>query len=205
AQQPGPGDALLFVTTDGGATWHPSLGVYENGSQVALVHTTGPLLYSAYSKYPDRLLFRSTDLGNHWEQVDSQMWGSLSTVQGNPNVLYEGPSRRLLRRSSDGGATWALVPIPIDASTFALDPIDPQTLYIGGDEGVFKSVNGGYAWSPVGGIPGRVQNLVVSSANHNLSSLRFSCPGPSAGGTSTAALTEARVGLWSRFRPTRPA
>ena len=169
AQQPGPGDAQMFVTTDGGANWRPTQGVYSNSGPVTLVHTTGPVLYSVYWGSPASSLFTSTDLGAHWQPVDGNLWGLPVVVAGSPNTWYEGPSSRLLRRSIDGGATWALLPTPMDAWAFAVDAIDGQTLYIGGYQGGFKSVNGGYAWSPIAPIPGgSFGSLVVSPANRDL-------------------------------------
>lgn len=58
------------------------------------------------------------------------------------------PSRHVFR-TTDGGAAWTnisgnLPDVPITA--MAIDPSDPNDLFVGSDVGVFRSVNGGASW-----------------------------------------------------------
>jgi photosystem II stability/assembly factor-like uncharacterized protein len=173
AQQARPADARLFVTADGGATWRPKPPPQDTSS-VALGHGIAPVLYTgSYA----RGLFRSTDLGNQWDLIDNQFFGGPIVAPTNPNILYE-PNYRLLRRSSDGGSTWAFVPTPIEMRALTVDPVDAQTLFIGGlGGGLFKSVNGGYTWSSAStGIVSSVtvDSIVVAPSNHNVLYARVS-------------------------------
>ena len=52
-----------------------------------------------------------------------------------------------------------------DIMSFAIDPINSQTVYAGGG-GVFKTTTGGASWSPVNsGLPGGVRSLAVDPTN----------------------------------------
>ena len=170
AQQPQVADAQLFVTTDGGTTWRAAQPPSESYG-AALGHAAGPVLYAGpWTSDPNAPLFRSNDLGGHWVQIDSQFLGFLVVAPSNANVLYQ-YNGATMRRSSDGGATWTIVPFPIFIHAFAVDPSDAQTLYIGDTGGLFKSVNGGSTWSPAGsGLPaGRaIQAISVAPSNRNL-------------------------------------
>jgi len=166
AQQPRPADARLFVTADGGTTWRPRPPP-DHVAALALTHGTDPILYTGGY---DKGLFRSSDLGEHWTQIDGQLTGSLFVAPGNPNILYE-LAGRLLRRSSDAGANWSTVSSPIEARSFAVDPVDAQTVYVGGQGGIFKSVNGGSAWSAAGSgiVAGAiVDTIMVAPSNRSV-------------------------------------
>jgi len=56
----------------------------------------------------------------------------------------------VLMRSADGGATWQKVPIPqVRLLTMAPHPSDPQTLFGGAADGIYKSGDGGQTWRKV--------------------------------------------------------
>ncbi len=171
ALQPRAADAELFVTTDGGATWRPAPPRHEANVGLALVHGSGPLLYTAYESGNSGAIFRSTDLGAHWDQIDDQALLGLVVSPSNPDVMYQywGSS---MRRSSDAGATWSAATLPISVGAFVVDPVDAKTLYIAqSPDGLFKSVNGGDTWAAVGnGIAagGGIVSVAIAPSNHNL-------------------------------------
>jgi len=62
---------------------------------------------------------------------------------------FLGPPSRHVFRTSDGGASWSnisgnLPDVPI--LSLAVDPSDPNDLFVGSDAGVFRSANGGASW-----------------------------------------------------------
>src|SRR4029077_14671586 len=56
-----------------------------------------------------------------------------------------------LYKSTDGGSSWErlIVALDLDASTIAVDPNNPMTVYVGtygGEGALFKSTDGGSSW-----------------------------------------------------------
>ena len=83
-------------------------------------------------------------------------------------------------RQRGGGATWATVNNGLSWSShgftyvpavrvLAIDPKNPDTLYAGTDEGVFRSVNGGESWKPIiSGMPTRsVTSVAINPQDPN--------------------------------------
>jgi len=90
---------------------------------------------------------------------------SLAIDPSNPNFIYAGLARALLR-STNGGTTWDTTALPIDANIYnggqfvtvvlVIDSANPKILYAGiqeprgclhSDRRLFKSVDGGASWS----------------------------------------------------------
>src|SRR5262249_8473139 len=69
-----------------------------------------------------------------------------------PATVYVATYGSGVQKSTDGGATWtsvnngALPPGTAYVNGLAIDPIDPQTLYVSAG-GVYKTTNGGQSWS----------------------------------------------------------
>jgi photosystem II stability/assembly factor-like uncharacterized protein len=139
-------------------------------------------------------IFKSTDSGATWSAVNAGLegeWflGSLTIDPWNPRTLYAAtyhsisdatcarapcPPQRYASgvfKTMDSGENWypASAGLPsADALSvsLAIDPQDPDTLYDGTTNGVFKSMNGGVTWvSVMSGVLSRV--LVVDSIDHN--------------------------------------
>lgn len=136
------GDRGVFRTTDGGKTWHNVLV----GSNPA----TGCAMLSSSAKEPNTIyaslwdfrrqgwtfrsggagsgLFKSTDGGEHWSELNEQNakglpakpYGriALAVAPSKPNVVYAmiESATSALFRSDDGGATWT----KLDASQFVI-------------------------------------------------------------------------------------
>jgi photosystem II stability/assembly factor-like uncharacterized protein len=101
---------------------------------------------------------------------------------GRRTVVYAGAANGLWR-STDDGRTWIDESPPLSAfphvETVAVDPVDPQVLYIGlqRDKRVlFKSLNGGATWRlSQGGLPlavdgtlPAISELAVDRTNHSI-------------------------------------
>jgi photosystem II stability/assembly factor-like uncharacterized protein len=74
-----------------------------------------------------------------------------------PSTVYVGADRQGLWRSEDCGASWEKIDTGVGAGeidagapwAFAIDPVEPDTMYIASGEGangLFKSVDGGIDW-----------------------------------------------------------
>ena len=113
-------------------------------------------------------VFRSTDSGVTWRPVSGLPAGvtpALVIAPSNHFVLYAGTKDHGIFTSTDGGASWSATATPgrnvFDAArppevdALAVDPHDPHVVYatIGGNAALlYKSTNGGAAWSPVGAL-----------------------------------------------------
>jgi uncharacterized protein (TIGR03437 family) len=68
-------------------------------------------------------------------------------------------------RSTDLGVTWTRLGLPpTDVSVIAPDPVAPQILFATGTGGIFRSVDGGQAWTTV--YPSSAGALVIDPGNH---------------------------------------
>ncbi|HVR11014.1 MAG TPA: hypothetical protein VMW75_23425 [Thermoanaerobaculia bacterium] len=90
--------------------------------------------------------------GLHWTAIGpgGGTVNSLATVPGQPGTLYAGVYDSGVWKTTDGGATWALVlPLEDEYSIFFLvvAPDDPQVIYAGTGDGTFRSSDGGATWT----------------------------------------------------------
>ncbi len=106
-------------------------------------------------------VFLSHDRGNHWKLVHINLRHAGNFMYDlihhqdalhdpRNNTTYASMGNELLK-SEDEGATWASLSY---AERFilclAVDPVDPEILYIGTDgTGIWKSPDGGYTWTPI--------------------------------------------------------
>lgn len=100
----------------------------------------------------------------------------------NASIIYVGAPSGGLWRSTNGGATWAILTnnLPsLGVSCILIDSINPNIIYIGtGDRdggdapgiGVYKSTDGGANWAPYNtGLGNRtVSMMVMHPTNHNI-------------------------------------
>ena len=170
----GEGDftATLYVSRDSGATWTllrgpDSFTTFMNlspdpfSAALFLFEGFGSFEMSGNPGYGH--LFRSTDSGMHWSQIDQGISESVSAF-----VIDPGTSGRLyaaaaevsflplptdisspgLFTSSDSGSTWTRLAsnLPGPFLTLVLDPLH-ATIIGGGPSGIFQSSDGGQTFS----------------------------------------------------------
>jgi hypothetical protein len=105
---------------------------------------------------------KSTDGGKSWQSADSGFpvfpVPALVLPPGSPETLLAGTSGGGLLESSDGGSSWSAITQGLTEtyiSSIVVDPTSAATLYLGTNhpydgthsERVFKSINGGAAWT----------------------------------------------------------
>lgn len=146
----------FFRRTTGTSTW---TSTYENLKQSrpqTFFETAGGTVFVG----TDRRLFRSTDSGKSWKQVNPVGW-VLKLVESN-GILMAASTKGIIR-STDDGQNWELVTredgvgIAVDKGGFAA---------IATGTGVRTSYDGGKTWNHVAGLPGnpRISSIVQVGA-----------------------------------------
>ncbi len=129
----------VWGTDDGGAHWHPLMDD------------------------PDTFANRTLTIG------------AVAFAPSNPSVIYAASGEDAtpydpawpgtgIYRSSDGGMTWPLARAVGSTrfSAIAVHPTDPGTVYVAGNAGLHKSVDGGLHWSTL--FHGRITDVVLDPA-----------------------------------------
>jgi photosystem II stability/assembly factor-like uncharacterized protein len=104
-------------------------------------------------------IFRSTNEGAQWQQVDAHDVGALAVDPANPDMAYAGGSQKILQ-TSDGGITWHdphAFPATrsVEVRSLTVDPRRPDTVIAGLYSAfIYRSVNGGTTWRSAD-YPGR--------------------------------------------------
>ncbi len=118
----------VFKSTDGGASWTlVGLGDYGIGDLIVDPSVPATVYASAGS------LYKSTDSGQSWTAVGEANGSRLALDPTTAGGLYETTAFGV-RRSRDGGATWANVtgePLPEPVSVVAPDLLAPNRVWVG--------------------------------------------------------------------------
>ncbi len=176
--------AGIFRSTDGGKTW-TDLGTGLGTSTVVLALAIDPTDPATIYAGTTIGAFKSTDRGAHWTAIDHGLdlvsvqppWKSAVTAllvdPHRPATVYAGTGRwgTGVFKSKDGGAHWAAINNGmvtngnLDVRAMAMDPADPQTLYLSGVTGLSpaKTTDGGASWTVIPG-PGFGFALAVDPA-----------------------------------------
>ncbi|MBX7444841.1 MULTISPECIES: F510_1955 family glycosylhydrolase [unclassified Arthrobacter] len=153
---PGKGSQLpnplgLVASSDGGATWEPLSRQGESDFHTLTTTKSGIIAF-------DGTLRTSPD-GKTWTTVDAPF--KPAVLAGHPvssTVLATTPAG--IQRSTDGGATWALLSAgPV--IQFAGFASPDEAAGIAPDGTVHTSTDGGATWTPTGRIDGEVQAVSV--------------------------------------------
>lgn len=217
----------VWKSTDGGtsfasswpATFPRSIGALAAGPDGVLYAGTGEAGPGGGSiTYDGGGLFRSRDGGKTWQNVGLRKAGSFGRIVVDPKDpkkvfaaatgdLYRPGGERGVYRSLDGGTTWKLVLKGANATTGAVDLVDPSNprrvyastwdrirypthrVYGGKGSGVYRSLDGGSTWKriangPTGQAPeetGRIAIALAPSDPERLYAQVGSTAGPHAG------------------------
>jgi uncharacterized protein (TIGR03437 family) len=169
--------ASMYKSGDAGKTWNRLQGFGPAlVNALAADPTTAGTVYAGTSTG----VWKSTDSGATWSRTDSgQFVLALAMHSSRPATLAAavqlniGPTQPSLYRTTDGGATWTVLPnSPIGPYALAFDAANPDVLYAaastagfagGGTAGVYKSADGGGSWVKLTGPSPAISTFAVAA------------------------------------------
>ena len=186
-------DRGVFRTTDGGKTWQKVLFLSDEiGAADLELQPGNPKVVFASMWRGERKpwtiisgareggIYKSTDGGDHWTKLAGglphELFGrsNVAISAAMPNRIYaliEAKPGSGLYRSEDGGATWALIngsgsliTRPFYYCTLGVDPGNADVVYVG-DEGWFKSTDGGKTFHPAQAPHGDHHDVWINPSN----------------------------------------
>ena len=155
-----------FKSTDGGATWSPSVEVQTLQVPVAPNEVPVQTVFGARvvidplapeTLYAGALgVLKSTDGGTTWRSAGLTRTpvSALASRPREPATLYAGTDAGLFK-STDAGASWQALLADVRVEALAIDPQRRQTVYAGTDRGVFWTADGGQSWRRFTRLPVR--------------------------------------------------
>ncbi len=199
---PGPPGVLFmgkFRSTDGGATWQeltlpsaPSALAYAPDDPATLYAGTAPPPIAG-AAIPSGL-YKSTDAGATWREVNRGLFttsirtleitpqSALHTVALPTGLLKRARNANRWQQAGAGLPGEAFGDVaPLWSRPLAIDPQTPANLYLGTRDGLFRSSNGGAAWTLVNQCAGISYLLIDPRDPDRLFALGHSrrvCPEP---------------------------
>lgn len=172
-----------FAYTDGNSNWNgtpmASIGVSPTNPN-HVIGATGSGTTGAVFEVRS-----STNGGTSWTNVTAQLPNRFMTDATydrnnaqNVWATFGGYGSPHVYRSTDAGATWTdqsgnLPDIPVQS--VAIDPLDPNWIYVGTDLGNFATLDGGTTWTTFNdGMPiAMVIDLVIKTDNRKMRAATF--------------------------------
>ncbi|MBI4663229.1 MAG: IPT/TIG domain-containing protein [Verrucomicrobia bacterium] len=150
-------DRGVFKTSDGASSWAAtSLEQFTQGG-LAIDPKNPSTVYAGVGG----AVFKTKDGGAHWEPATAGYIGgyilALDIDPQNPQTLYVAGYEGGPFKTSDGGGHWEWKNngFPVFSGGFysvfaiAVDPSAPTTVYVGAQDDIYKSADGGARWAPL--------------------------------------------------------
>jgi photosystem II stability/assembly factor-like uncharacterized protein len=144
----------LVKSVDGGESWQSLSGPFHAVNLLALDPVRTATLYAA----TDLGLYKSTDGGATWSATGPlPVETGLTALRAAPGVVYAAvlsfaPDQSVLFASRNGGASWSRIGRGLEGRVVHALAVSPRTgaLYAGTPEGIFRGLDGGATFQPVG-------------------------------------------------------
>ena len=163
----------MFKSVDGAQTW---TSIYQPpvGFPALVVDSQTPGVVLGAGSFG---IIRSADGGSTWTALTSGLHAiqilSVAVDLQHSGTLYAGDGNSSVYKTSNGGGTWEAAKLGqwYLTNALAVDPTDSNTIYVGTDVGVFKSIDGGNNWTTMNvGLapPGQITevNLLMIDPQH---------------------------------------
>jgi hypothetical protein len=154
------GDKRFYESRDNGTTWN-HYGPMEPAPQINSIASHALNARTAYAGTNDGVWI-STDIGVTWNKLPGAQpvgpAGAVATTKADPDVIWAFYPSSGLMATRDGGATWDRAESisfgdQDSPSVIAVDPTDPDIVYVASIRGaVYRSTEGG-PWTQI--RPGR--------------------------------------------------
>ncbi|MEE8518916.1 MAG: hypothetical protein V3S98_07310 [Dehalococcoidia bacterium] len=155
----------IHASTDGARTWERR----DNGLTETDVYSLATVKVNGHARIfagtEPAKLFVSEDLGQTWtekpslaaQKNDNWMFPApphiahlkhINFAPNDPNTIFGSIEVGGLLKSTDGGETWAEIPgMYADVHRTAIDPTDPNHVYVTGGAGLWVTEDGGESWA----------------------------------------------------------
>ncbi len=165
-------DGSVYRSLDAGATWGQpaNAGLPGTGVDDLVMDPQTPDNLFASVLFGSLGVYRSSDGGQNWEQVNNGLTSilvtSLAIDPGSPSTLYAGTLNGLFR-TRDRGDNWEAINnglASLNIRPIVIDPDTTTTLYVGtSGGGAFRSTDGGDSWEAInsGLTDGRVSAFAI--------------------------------------------
>lgn len=100
------GYAGVFVSSDYGATWDTKNNGFLSNKSIDRITGSGNFIYT--NDYINRKIYRSSNLGDNWEEIFTYQ-NSIGSIAANNNFVAVGTFNGGIHISSDYGSTWSLI------------------------------------------------------------------------------------------------
>lgn len=161
---------------DGGASWSDASSGLEDGfCTVACVldlvidPSDSDVLYAALPVLSN--VYKTTDAGASWAPTAASIQAERLILDPlSPQTLFATASLGGIEKTVDGGAVWTRLDgggsgLPADESyrAITLNPVRPDTVFVDGNDLIYRSENGGLTWSTA---DAGLETVVVRSLAH---------------------------------------
>ncbi|MEZ5356350.1 MAG: hypothetical protein R2762_27260 [Bryobacteraceae bacterium] len=146
--------AGVFRSSDAGATWtEANRGLIDKVVRALVADPNDPKVLYAGTWHG---VYKTVDGGEQWTADPEGLYdvdvAALALDPSNPSVIYAATNPRGVWRSGDGGKTWKAGERPLTEvlQSIAVDPGNPEHVYVGTRAGVWRSVNAGRTFERAG-------------------------------------------------------
>jgi photosystem II stability/assembly factor-like uncharacterized protein len=183
-------DGGIQVSSDGGKTWEPRNEGLQSRNVYSMNYVEADGGLRVFAGTEPAHLHRSTDLGQHWEDLPAirdvptvDQWTfpgpphiahvkHINFDPRDPEIIYASIEVGGALKSEDGGKTWRDLPgVYEDVHRIIIPPTQPDRLYVTGGKGVWYSGDAGQNWTHLNEAPATIaypDGLVVHPENANL-------------------------------------
>jgi uncharacterized repeat protein (TIGR02543 family) len=168
----------VYKSIDGGNNWNPS----NNGIDISMPEVRSIVIDPSNNRriyaasYPGGV-FKSINGGDLWTETNNG-WPNGSSIQLTSlaidpienNKIYMGTNiGGGLFKTIDGGNWWNSSISGLTINSIAVDKTNAQTVYLGTNRGIIKSVNGGVSWMTIDyGISGNAIDKLIIDNDMNI-------------------------------------